>query len=91
LELKIQAKKRVDMLNWLSSMDFKSKHDEIKSKRVKDSGKWLLETEKFLDWMKESSSMLYCKGPGTSPRRDFTNSLAGVGKSFLTFVPNKSF
>jgi hypothetical protein len=75
VKLNIEAKKRIDVLNWLSSMDSKSKHNEIKSKRVKGSGKWLLESEKFVNWLKESSSMLYCKGPGTSPYSDFANNL----------------
>jgi hypothetical protein len=70
-------------------MDSRSKHDEIRSKRVKDSGTWLLESEKFVNWLKESSSMLYCKGPGVIPYSDVANSLAGVGKSFLTFCPKQ--
>jgi len=51
----------------LSTIDFEATHDDISSSRVKGTGKWLLDSTAFRDWLQQSSSnaILWCYGiPG---------------------------
>ena len=63
------------MLDWIYPGNFKAKHEEIKSKRVPESGKWFLESPEYQNWLSttETPAKLYCPG------------LAGAGKTVLTY------
>ena len=54
------------MLSKLTSIDFEATHKDISSRRVQDTGQWLLESPAYKSWhYKKSSCVLWCPGkPG---------------------------
>ncbi|EWG49990.1 hypothetical protein FVEG_09329 [Fusarium verticillioides 7600] len=60
---------RENLIKWLSSLDFCDKQRSLFSKHHGDTGKWLLDSDKFQDWLSasdEESTMLWCAGnPGS--------------------------
>ena len=68
---------RSEILAWLSPLEPRARHRDIRSRRVDSIGAWLLETEEFKRWhngSREDASYrptLFCDGT------------AGVGKSYI--------
>ncbi|KAK3333052.1 ankyrin repeat-containing domain protein [Cercophora scortea] len=62
------------LLDWLSNFDYRAKHAEVVRRRVPDTGRWLLESPEFTDFIKcdAGSQMLWCYG------------LPGAGKSVVS-------
>jgi len=59
---------------WLSPLEPQVRHQDICNQRVGGIGDWLLETEEFMGWYKESNhAALFCCG---NP---------GVGKSYIWY------
>ncbi|CAF9938308.1 MAG: hypothetical protein HETSPECPRED_001028 [Heterodermia speciosa] len=54
------------MLSKLTSVDFEATHTDISSRRVEDTGRWLLESPAYKSWYdSKSSRVLWCPGkPG---------------------------
>ena len=54
------------MLSELTSIDFEATHTDISSRRVEDTGRWLLESPAYKSWHDDKSSrVLWCPGvPG---------------------------
>ena len=44
------ADDRSNILTWLSPLDPKPRHQDIKDRRVENAGEWLLQTEEFRSW-----------------------------------------
>jgi hypothetical protein len=67
-----EAQAKEDLLSWLSDYPYEERHEERYSKRHPGTGGWLLQHDKFQDWIQSTgSAVLWCHdGPGT-------------GKSFL--------
>ena len=70
------AEDRPDILTWLSPLDPRLRHQDIRDRRVKDVGEWLLQTEEFRGWYAGSggeadNAVLFCYGD------------PGVGKTFI--------
>ena len=66
-------RKKQQVLQWLSPLDFRSKQLDILSRRTPSTGEWLLEEDKFKSWVDGSgSSLLFCSG------------IPGAGKTVLT-------
>lgn len=64
-----EAKKRLDVLHWLSVLDFKAKDNDIRSKRVKNCGEWFVNCAEFKTWLSDpTSKLIHCRGPGMSPQ-----------------------
>ena len=63
-ELTRLVKERLDILNWLSPETFSDTYDTIRSSRLKGSGKWFLDSNRFQDWVKGNSKMLIAEGMG---------------------------
>ena len=62
------------IMAWLSPLEPQVRHQDICNQRVDDIGDWLLETEEFISWYKESNhSTLFCYGD------------PGVGKSYIWY------
>ena len=62
------------IMAWLSPLEPQARHQDISSQRVDGIGGWLLETEEFINWCKESDhAALFCCG---NP---------GVGKSYIWY------
>ena len=65
------ADDRSDILAWLSPLDPKSRHQDIRDRRVENIGEWLLRTEEFGNWQaggaggEADNAVLFCYGdPG---------------------------
>ncbi|KFY45951.1 hypothetical protein V495_02719 [Pseudogymnoascus sp. VKM F-4514 (FW-929)] len=70
------AKKRDDILNWISKSEHDQKHQAVRLPRVKGTGGWLLERKEYVRWRDEaaSPSILWCHG------------IQGSGKTVLTSI-----
>ena len=56
-------KMRRKILNWLSPDDFDETHDMHFRKRFENTGQWLLDDPRFLNWRQGTrSSLLWCYG-----------------------------
>ena len=68
---------RSDILAWLSPLNPKLRHQDIRERRVDDVGEWLLKTEEFRSWhdgsggSESNNAVLFCYGD------------PGVGKTFV--------
>ena len=71
------ADDRSNLLAWLSPLDPKLRHQDIRDRRVESVGEWLLQTEEFRGWCEVSGEgefdnpVLFCYGD------------PGVGKTFI--------
>ena len=65
------------ILAWLSPLEPRIRHEDIRAQRVEDVGDWLLRTEEYRNWFdgtrggESDNSALFCHG---SP---------GVGKTYI--------
>ena len=72
------ADEAAEILAWLSPLEPRIRHQDIREHRVKHVGNWLLETEEYQDWFKgieggePNNSVLFCYGD------------PGVGKTYIT-------
>ena len=66
---------RAKLLNWLSPLQPRVRHNDVRGRRQDGIGEWLLHTDEFLRWRDGKSEFdkatLFCSG---NP---------GVGKTFL--------
>ena len=66
-----------NILTWLSPLDPRLRHQDIRDRRVENVGEWLLQTEEFRSWYagsgggKSDNSILFCYGD------------PGVGKTYI--------
>jgi len=73
----IVADDRPDILAWLSPLDPKLRHQDIRDRRIESVGEWVLLTEEFKAWSdfsedgKSDKAVLFCYG---NP---------GVGKTYI--------
>ncbi|KFY68452.1 hypothetical protein V496_01074 [Pseudogymnoascus sp. VKM F-4515 (FW-2607)] len=69
------AKRRDNILNWISNLDHDQKHQNVRSPRVEGTGGWLLERTEYVRWRDDvsSSKFLWCHG------------IQGSGKTVLTW------
>ena len=71
------ADDRSDVLAWLSPLNPKARHQDIRDRRVGNVGEWLLQTEEFRSWnagnggSEPGNTVLFCYGD------------PGVGKTFI--------
>ncbi|KAL7273947.1 hypothetical protein RUND412_003174 [Rhizina undulata] len=65
---------RVEILSWLSEVDYKEHHKFISSARQPNTGNWLFEKNAFIEWDKSSSSIFWLHG------------IAGAGKTMLATI-----
>ena len=68
---------RAEILAWLSPMDPRVRHQDIREHRVEDVGDWLLRSEEYQNWRDSihgggrNNSTLFCYGD------------PGVGKTYI--------
>jgi len=71
------ADDRPNILAWISPLDPKLRHQDIRDRRVENVGEWLLETKEFRSWCgggergESDNAVLFCYGG------------PGVGKTYL--------
>jgi len=73
------ADNRYDILAWLSPLDPKIRHQDVRERRVENIGEWVLQTQGFKSW---------CAGAGsgrTEPDKPvlFCYGGPGVGKTYI--------
>ncbi|KAF8242721.1 hypothetical protein K440DRAFT_564459, partial [Wilcoxina mikolae CBS 423.85] len=74
---RLVTQKCVEILNWLHEASPYNRHNEIKGKRIKGVGEWVLETPEFLGWSMEGE---------TSSPLIWAHGIAGAGKTYLSSV-----
>ena len=68
---------RAEVLAWLSPLEPRIRHDDIRTRRVEHVGDWLLRTEGYRNWFdgipggESDNSVLFCYGD------------PGVGKTYI--------
>lgn len=70
----LQENERQEILKWLSTEPYIAHHDEIHRKVIKDTGLWLLDHPRFLEWQRSSSSSIL-----------WLHGIPGSGKSCLSY------
>ena len=73
----IRNRLNTQILTWLSPLEPRLRHRDIRESRVEDVGEWVLETEEFKGW---------CAGSGRSEPDNavlFCYGDPGVGKTFV--------
>lgn len=59
----VRLERREKILEWLSIGDFSMRHHELQKTRVKNSGRWFLESKEFMNWVNGSGpNCLICSG-----------------------------
>jgi hypothetical protein len=79
------------VLEWLSKVKYLDNHNFAKKARFPGTGKWLLKTGPFDDWLKAESSILWVNGKGSNsltpnfyqPLLMIPVFVAGAGKTVL--------
>jgi len=66
-----------NILAWLSPLDPKLRHQDIRDRRVEEVGEWLLQTEEFRSWHAGSG------GDGIDDAVLFCYGDPGVGKTYI--------
>ncbi|KAI5818441.1 hypothetical protein BZA77DRAFT_342841 [Pyronema omphalodes] len=68
------------LLQWISPLEPHTRHQDIRSKRLKNIGKWFLESEIFRNWQDKSHevNIFGCYG------------IPGAGKTFISFAGDTS-
>ena len=65
------------LLAWLSPLEPKLRHQDIRERRVENVGEWLMKTEEFRSWHG-------CRGEGEGHKEVlFCYGAPGVGKTFI--------
>jgi len=68
------ADDRSSILTWLSPLEPRLRHQDIRDQRMENVGEWLLETEEFRSW---------CVGSGSDNAVLFCYGDLGVGKTYI--------
>ena len=62
------------ILNWLTPIDYAPQQSDFIGRRQKGTGQWLLESDKFQDWLSKGEQGLFCSG------------IPGAGKTMITSI-----
>ena len=72
---KVIANENPEIMKWLSPLDPRGRHHDVRTDRVDGVGNWLLETNEFREWRssegRADKAVLFCYGD------------PGVGKTYL--------
>ncbi|KAH7151404.1 ankyrin repeat-containing domain protein [Fusarium sp. MPI-SDFR-AT-0072] len=71
---KLDRKEDIEILDWLTPIDYGPQQSDFLSRRQAETGNWLLQSEDFLDWLAASKQTLFCPG------------IPGAGKTILTSI-----
>ncbi|CAG2000637.1 unnamed protein product [Fusarium graminearum] len=71
---KLDRKEDVEILDWLTPIDYGPQQSDYFSTRQPATGNWLLQSEEFLYWLAASKQTLFCPG------------MPGAGKTILTSI-----
>ena len=51
-----------EVMAFLSSLKYRESHDDVRNRRLDETGKWILRDETFLKWKDGSVKTLWCYG-----------------------------
>jgi hypothetical protein len=71
---KLNDDEDINVLNWLTPVNYGSQQSDFISRRQLGTGQWLLESEEFQAWLKSDQQTLFCPG------------IPGAGKTILTSI-----
>ncbi|KAF4960407.1 hypothetical protein FGADI_1054 [Fusarium gaditjirri] len=71
---KLDRKEDVEILDWLTPIDYGPQQSDYLSRRQAETGNWLLQSEELLYWIATSKQTLFCPG------------MPGAGKTILTSI-----
>ena len=63
-----------DITQWLSPLNFVTRHQDIFSKHQEGTGQWFLDEDKFVQWKAGNSRLIWCPG------------IPGAGKTVLSSI-----
>ena len=71
----VKADESSEIMQWLSPLGPRGRHQDVRTDRLDGVGNWLLETKEFLEWRSDEGgadkAVLFCSGD------------PGVGKTYL--------
>ena len=68
---------RLEILAWLSPLEPRVRHEDIRTRRVNEVGDWLLKTEEYRKWLGD------VRGGGSDRAALFCYGGPGVGKTYI--------
>ncbi|KAI9765366.1 MAG: hypothetical protein M1840_007446 [Geoglossum simile] len=71
---KLDRNEDLEILNWLTPIDYGPQQSDFIKRRQKGTGTWLLHTTEFNTWLNQRNKALYCSG------------IPGAGKTILTSI-----
>ena len=71
------ADEKSKILTWLSPLEPRGRHHDIRSRRVDEVGEWLLQTEEYRNWFGGSA------GSNSAGPTLFCYGGPGVGKTYI--------
>jgi Cdc6-like AAA superfamily ATPase len=74
LSAKSNLQEELDILNWISQVDYATQHNDFIRRRQEGTGKWFLDSKEFQEWLKTVKQTLYCPG------------IPGAGKTIVTAI-----
>ena len=60
--LRVLDSEECDVLNWLSPLEFFSKHNDALNRRQEGTGRWVLECSEFRSWLRTTGKVIWCPG-----------------------------
>jgi Cdc6-like AAA superfamily ATPase len=74
LHVRQDDQERRTILDWLTPIDYASQQSDFIARQQEGTGKWLLDSDKFQEWLGNSKQTLFCPG------------MPGAGKTILTSI-----
>ena len=71
---KLDKEGDLDILNWLTPVDYATQQSDYIGRRQPGTGQWLLNSDEYKEWMKTPGKTLFCPG------------IPGAGKTILTAI-----
>ncbi|EAU36770.1 conserved hypothetical protein [Aspergillus terreus NIH2624] len=71
---KLNREEDLEVLNWLTSVDYGPQHSDFLKRRQPGTGKWFLDSAEYQTWLSSSNQTLFCPG------------IPGAGKTILTAI-----
>ena len=71
---KLGSKEDIDILNWLTPIDYGPQQSDFIERRQQGTGQWFLELDDFKNWLNQRKITLFCRG------------MPGAGKTIMTSI-----
>jgi Cdc6-like AAA superfamily ATPase len=72
LRSKLDRKEDLEVLNWLTPVDYGPQHSDFLKRRQPGTGRWILDSAEYHTWLSAKNQTLFCPG------------IPGAGKTILT-------